>query len=434
LVEWKRQKEDPLHVNRENITRHAVSQVNEGQIRPWKDKPLNGNTHLCMRVMLPLIEKVLQIPCADFKEGSDEWIAKIIATDGYTFADCVKYRKVMKAHIAAEIKAGDDRGYPILKTGESVPNRLYSLDSERSANPRSTKRHTDLPFLRAFPCNRAFRRMKNGCLYPILVKAASSPTGEDWSNFVQCRIEFRAHYCDLEGISRTNNLAREILLYMFYGTYWLRGKQVDIIKCLHYKIIAGRHRFGKFVTKHFAAFLEAYDKNVDEWEKYLTDCGKGGNAPKEYCLLVEVGLRSFGRDMHAMGTLALRSKDNWAAVQTWRKREAYIALVRHIRGHTGYAQYDCYHWRDYVERQRANKTFLARHLPLSNGDNFGGDLPDPPEWASVQEDEPTPKKRRRKVEKIKAEPIPLTQRVVVKRSSSKPMVWDVENDRFVAFE
>ena len=82
LVEWKRQRADALHVNRENIARSAVSQVNEGQVRPWKDKPQNGNTHLCMRIMLPVIENVLGIPCADFKKGSDAWIKKIIATDG----------------------------------------------------------------------------------------------------------------------------------------------------------------------------------------------------------------------------------------------------------------------------------------------------------------------------------------------------------------
>ena len=336
----------------------------------------------------------------------------------------------MKAHIAAEIKKGDERGYPRLKAGEVVPNRPYTLTPDRGINPRSTKRHSDLVFCRAFPCNRAFRRMKNKCLHPVLVKALCSPTGAEWNNFVQCRHEWAVHYCDLEGISRTNNLAREIVLYVFYGKYWLRGKQVDIIKCLHYKIIAGRHRFGKFVTQHFAAFLEAYEAHADEWAKYLTDCGKQGTAPKQYCMLVEVGLRSFGRDIHCMGTLALRSKENWAGVQVWRKREAYIALVRHIRGHVGYAQYDCYLWRDYVERQRANRTFLARHLPLSNGDNFGGSLPDPPEWASVQEDTSAPK--RRKVEKIKVEPS-FTQSFA-KASSSKPMVWDVEKECFVDFE
>ena len=77
---------------------------------------------------------------------------------------------------------------------------------------------------------------------------------------------------------------------------------------------------------------------------------------------------------------------------------------------------------------------MARHLPLSNGDNFGSDLLDPPEWASVQEDDdPESKRIRRKAGKVKVEPTSFTQRVV-KRSSSKPIVWDVENDCFVGFE
>ena len=354
--------------------------------------------------------------------------------DRYSFDDCVEYPEVMHAHISAMIKKGDSQGRPILAPGEVVPQgRVYILNVNRMSRPRATKTHCDMTFLRAYPVNEAINRMKDAKeagLYPCKVKAAESPTGLDWDNYVQCNYEFATNYCQIEGLARKSLMAREVLLYTFYGSFLQRGKEVPLIRCLHYKTMSGRHRFGKFVKVHFAKFLKRYHQNSATWAAFLTDCGSG-EAPTEYCLLIEEGLRSFGTDIYAMGSKALNSKAEWAIVAVWRKREAYIALVRHIRGHTGYPQYDCYVWADYIERQHAGRTFRLRHLPLSDGRDFEGQLPPP--W-SGEDVKDSPRKRKKSVKRA---PASVSAKVVVSKKTKrdeKPRVWDVEKDCFVSFE
>ena len=81
-----------------------------------------------------------------------------------------------------------------------------------------------------------------------------------------------------------------------------------MIRCLHYKTIQGRHRFGKYVTEFFSASIDACARNP-EWDKFFDDLG-AGDVPMEYLRLIEIGLRAFGRDIHAMGSRALRSKES----------------------------------------------------------------------------------------------------------------------------
>ena len=99
---------------------------------------------------------------------------------------------------------------------------------------------------------------------------------------------------------------------------------------------------------------------------YLTDEGKG-KPPVEYNAAVENGLRSHGSDLHAMGTNAMRSADDWSSVSKWMKREAYIAAARHKLGRASYPQWDHFSWSDVQERNSLTLTFERRHLPLSTG-------------------------------------------------------------------
>ena len=338
----------------------------------------------------------------------------------------------MLAHIAAQIKKGDSRGRPILEPGEVVPSgRVYILNRHRMSRPRATKTHCDMTFLRAHPVNTAINRMKDypeAGLYPVRVKANESPTGMEWNNYVECNIVFYTNYNQIEGLARNSALAREVELYTFYGTFQQRGKKMPLIRCIHYKTMSGRHRFAKQVTTHFSKFLAAYARNSRTWAPLLTDCGSG-QASTEYCILIEEGLRSFGTDIYAMGSKALRSSEEWARVQVWRKREAYIALVRHIRGHHGYPQYDCYVWADYIERQHAGKTFRLRHLPLSDGRDFEGQLPF--RW-SDEDVKDSPRKPKKSAKRARASS--SSSKVVVSKGQEAPAAWDVEKGCFVPFE
>ena len=73
----------------------------------------------------------------------------------------------------------------------------------------------------------------------------------------------------------------------------------------------------------------------------------------------------------------LRSRAYWGTnVDVWRKKEAYIALGRFLHGESpGYRQWDCFNFADHVSRAQLGKTFVKRHLPLSDGNdekNFEG--------------------------------------------------------------
>ena len=187
-------------------------------------------------------------------------------------------------------------------------------------------------------------------------------------------------------------------------------------------------RFGKYAAVHFDKFIKAFKKHP-EWEEYFDDLGKG-DAPTEYLVLIEEGLRSFGSDMHAMGTKAMDTKERWIAVRIWRKREAYIACIRTIRKKFTYPQWDCYKLEVYAERQALHKTFVARHCGISNGtsNRLDDHLADPKHWSSTDDvAAPPPFKRPKKEPAIKGgSPVVAVH--------TKPMVWDVENNCFVPFE
>ena len=92
------------------------------------------------------------------------------------------------------------------------------------------------------------------------------------------------------------------------------------------------------------------------------------------------------------------SREDWThPCRKWRKREAYIALMRYIKTDEPYRQWDCFRFEDYLDRQDWAETFHKRHLPLSNGDpaNFKGPIQNPDCWDSTADKEPPRKKSRK---------------------------------------
>ena len=125
----------------------------------------------------------------------------------------------------------------------------------------------------------------------------------------------------------------------------------------------------------------------------------------------------------------LRSPAYWGRVDTWRKREAFIALVRHLKGFpSDYRQWDCFLFDDYIMRQQTNLTFLRRHLPLSDGndeEHFGDAIDF--DWDAHAY---VPRKRKRSSKPLKKKKKP-TPKAKVLPKSTKPkgkgvMVYDVE--------
>ena len=175
-----------------------------------------------------------------------------------------------------------------------------------------------------------------------------------------------------------------MLLYIFYGEYKPKNKKKpsSVLRGLHKKLTESRSRFPKHVEECFEDVIDYLDSNPD-CKDLLCDMGKD-DAPDEYLALVEKGLRKYSKYVFAMGAGCMKSRESWQAVQPWRKIEAYIALARYVYGRGCYKQWDCFSWEDYEERQNLRRTFLSRHLPLSNGTLthtvFKQFLDDPPAW------------------------------------------------------
>ena len=132
------------------------------------------------------------------------------------------------------IRQGDALGRPILTPEDQVPNSrsVYVVNPLRQSNPDSTRAHHLLTFLRALPVQDAVERMKNLNLSPKQVKGRDMPNGIAFNNFVQVNNTFCAFYCDAEGLSKTSVLAREVLLFLFYGTYSTKKRYVHHPSCL----------------------------------------------------------------------------------------------------------------------------------------------------------------------------------------------------------
>ena len=191
-------------------------------------------------------------------------------------------------------------------------------------------------------------------------------------------------------------MAQAVLLYVFYGSY-LYGKPSKkvkkpakkpktpkmrpIIHGIHMKLTCNRSRFVKNVTSNFKLLIDLV-KADPSCMSLLSDKGEG-TPTVQFLAAVETGLRRYGCDKYCMGVGALRTASNWAQVDLWRKREAYIACVRLVKYETSsYRKWQNFLWTDFMIRHVLGVTFDTRHAHLSDGaDHFQGQAWVPPEWA-----------------------------------------------------
>ena len=131
-----------------------------------------------------------------------------------------------------------------------------------------------------------------------------------------------------------------------------------------------------------------------------------------YMIAIERGFRAYQTDKFAMGDKPLRSRERWVNIPIWRKAEAYITLIRHIRNHINYPKWHDYTYADLNERNLLHETYMQRHAHIwdSCDDPFKGHLEAPwdkdDENDSSDSDPPPKKKSRRKTHprtKVKVE-------------------------------
>ena len=252
------------------------------------------------------------------------------------------------------------------------PDDEYKVFDGRKLNRRSHHTQPALRFVWKASHRAAIKRLRAAGLFPIRVPAGNGPHKNDWDNFANVLYVYWIHYCAAEGLTLANPLSRKVLLYLFYGRYRVKGETVqrdrfyDVIRAIHLQVTNGRRRFASFAQACFGELLKLLESEP-ELAKFLEDGGKG-NAPARLLVAVENGLRCMGvTSPHTMGGNSMESPDKWAAVEPWRKREGYTASVRLYRQKGNLKKWMNFLWDDFTHRCACQRTFEARHLPLSDG-------------------------------------------------------------------
>ena len=340
--------------------------------------------------------------------------------------------QVLSFHIKQAMRSGRP-GRDLLPAGGAVYDAT-AVSPEFKSN--STRPHREVSFLRDASVAETLLFMKNKGVHPVKVRAGDMPNGRPWDNFDVCAHTFHVKYCSLEGLSRTSDMSRVVIQYIFHGFFEWRTKtrhKVEQRKMksffffLHKKLVGGRSRFTNKVESNFSKFISLYRRNEPTWKLFLNDCGKR-EVPIEYNIAFEEGLRNFSSCIHSMGTRPLRSPEFWGkSVDLWRKKEAYIALGRFLLdAPVGYRQWDCFKFEDYVSRSQLSRTFVTRHLPLSNGDdekNFNGKFKF--DWSKYSW------KRKKKLKRDPEKRCKLSHDTT---SPTVPMIFDVEQGCLVPLE
>lgn len=377
-----------MHADREKICRKAVEAAME-TIPPRSGRPHKGRVTAAIKSVLPALETMFDMPDAPSsppEEGSPEWI-DASAQDGEVipYTDAAKYPALMRALVkwTTDNLCDGKTGLLILRPGEEAPTKPFKFPIVKPSTVikearRAMHPHANAFGLRAGGFTFAGNRCRNDGFYPRKMLRASLPEHvraktAGWNNYTKFRNTFHAYYCASQNFSRTSDEAREALVYIHHGLarlYDNKNKKwttPTVIAIIHKRMQTGHHRFTKrpLVKHHWKQLFDLLEKKP-HYVHYLDD-KNSIDAPEDYLVAVELGLRSWGRDPKAFGKFAMLSKSEWNSVPAWRKRECYIAAARCFLGSKGYLKYISFRWADYLSRKAMSITFNARHLPYSNG-------------------------------------------------------------------
>jgi hypothetical protein len=178
---------------------------------------------------------------------------------------------------------------------------------------------------------KAIQALKKLGLTPLKMDPATRPGHTVWNNFGHVIIAYHVYYCAAEGLSRSDEMARLVLIYLFQGfapaESTQRGiKRAPIIRIIHHACQAGKHGYShESLEKHFAVLLKLFKKKPT-LKKFLAD-GGNGRPPTKYNAAVEKGLRNCG-SAGLMGRVAMQTPLQWEQTRNSQKRDCYFALAR----------------------------------------------------------------------------------------------------------
>ena len=389
--------------------------------------------------ILPILEILFAMPAPGPAVGSAQWLASMKANPNLvTFAQMVDHPELLRQHVQLQVAEGDDNGYVKLQPGEQVKdvNEVFNYDGMvlkdiLPSTKRSVGYHINWRFLRSGAVFYAVEKMKTLGLIPMKMKPSTMPEvvrGCPWNNFAKLHHYFHVFYCHAQAIERTQELARQVLVYLFHGEGWFKKATASFIPILHKKLQNGLHRLTVYerIQKHWGPFIKDLAKNP-KWMSYLDDKGVA-QVPHCYLCSVEKCLRDLATDVCTMGAHAMNTKTEWQHVPIWRKREAYIAMVRHVKELPGYQKYISFDWNDYQMRNRCQKTFEKRHAPYTDGTDELKNLKDHPRWAIVKNRTRPSVQRRQKTKARVQEQVAASASASASASEYR---WDSEDEEWV---
>ena len=120
-------------------------------------------------------------------------------------------------------------------SGETVPrDEVYNPTSNKLRSKGSNKPHKSLPFMRSPSLTKAILGLKERNLFPIMISHLKMPTNEPWDNVSTVLYTLWILYSYYEGLVITSQMARQVLLYVFYGVFdGPKGRKWPVIRCVH---------------------------------------------------------------------------------------------------------------------------------------------------------------------------------------------------------
>ena len=364
----------PLHIDRRRHCHHAITATFNSL--PAANLPFQGNVTEATLSVLPVLEDVYEMPPTRPGVGSRPWILYMVEhPDEASFDELAQFPEVFKAFLKLEMRRGTRDGKPRPRPGEDMTfKEMYKLETKdqrkNMMSPRTGTAHNHMAFLRGVGHNFAINGCRNAGFWPTIVLAKNCPTGQRYDNTPRTLYRYWIDYCRAEGLTRSHQLARKVLMYLFYATPMYKGKPSPCVRIIHRCMMAGIHRFASGEAINCFAELLAMLNDKKEGAQctaWLTDENAALASPK-YLAAVETGMRNLalaGCKTFPRGSIATR--DAWHKVSPWRKRQCYVFIARHYLGKANLKPYNNFRWSDHLLRERLIKTFDKRHLPLSDG-------------------------------------------------------------------
>ena len=158
-------------------------------------------------------------------------------------------------------------------------------------SPKALTAHHKLVPMRSAAVNEMINGLLERGLFPCAVKAKNTTSGNPFNNFNQCLYTAWVLYTQAEGLTRYHDLSREILIFLFHGTFTTKsGCAAPIIRYLHQRMQLVAYRFTSQIDTRFKDIMTLMDKNK-KYHRFLDDDG-ASKVPRKYLILWGKGFRN----------------------------------------------------------------------------------------------------------------------------------------------